>query len=102
MRNFKTSLLLFGLFCSNSNKLFLQNNPVGPAIGNLIQDAIYFTKLYITPATDAAVYQAASRWVNTTHAAKLRDFTLGLYVNAFIVPKSDRSLRLNNSTLSFF
>lgn len=102
MHNFKTTLVVFGLLCLNSPTLLSQNDPIDPAIGNLIQDAIYFTDLYITPATDAAVYQAASSWVNTPQAAKLWDFTVGLHVNTFFVPKSDRSFRLNNSDLSFF
>ena len=93
------------LFLSNS-KVVAQNNGPEPTLlqemGNLIKDAIYFTDLYVTPATDAAVYQAASSWVNTPQKAERWDFTLGVHMNTFFVPKSDRSFRLNNSDLSFF
>jgi hypothetical protein len=100
----KVSLTLgfLGLFFCSNSKLMAQNTGIDAAIGNLIQDAIFFTDLYITPAADAAVYQAASSWVNTPQKADLWDFTLGLHVNTFFVPKSDRSFRLNNSDLSFF
>jgi len=68
----------------------------------LIKDAIFFTDQYVTPATDAAVYQAASGWVNTPKKAERWDFTLGLHGNVFFVPQSDRSFRLSNNDLSFF
>lgn len=93
---------VFGMLFFSGTNLFAQSPEIDPAIGDLIKDAIYFTDLYVTPAADAAVYQAASSWVNTPQKAKLWDFTLGVHVNAFVVPKSDRSFRLNNSDLSFF
>ncbi|CAM3954119.1 DUF6588 domain-containing protein [Flavobacterium antarcticum] len=100
MRKLHTAIGFFVmLFLSNIN---LAAQTLDPAIGNLIQDAIYFTDHYITPATDAAVYQAASSWVNTPQKAERWDFTLGIHMNTFLVPKSDRSFRLNNSDLSFF
>jgi len=71
-------------------------------IGNLLNDALYISKLYITPATDAAIYQASSAWVNTPQKAKLWDFTLGLHVNTFFVPASNRRYTINNSDFSFF
>lgn len=102
MRKFCASIGLFGLLFLGSSNLMAQNNGIDPAIGYLIQDAIYFTDQYVTPATDAAVYQAASSWVNTPQKAELWDFTLGIHVNTFFVPQSDRSFRLKNSDLSFF
>lgn len=102
MRKVCVSIGLLGLLFLSDAKVMAQNQGIDPAIGNLIQDAIYFTDLYISPAADAAVYQAASSWVNTPQKAKLWDFTLGLHVNTFFVPQSDRSFRLNNSDLSFF
>lgn len=71
-------------------------------LNNFMKDAVFFTDKYITPATDAAVYQAASSWVNTPKKAKLWDFTLGIHGNAFVVPKSDRSFAISNDDLSFF
>ncbi len=102
MRKFCASIGLFALLFLGSSNLRAQNNGIDPAIGYLIQDAIYFTDQYVTPATDAAVYQAASSWVNTPQKAELWDFTLGIHVNTFFVPQSDRSFRLKNSDLSFF
>lgn len=85
-------------FYVNSTKAQSQ----GQELGNLITDAIFFTDKYITPATDAAVYQAASGWVNTPKKATLWNVTLSLHGNVFFVPKSDRSFFLSNSDLSFF
>ena len=102
MRKFSTTIGVFGLLIFCNSKLMAQTPSIDPAIGDLIQDAIFFTDLYITPAADAAVYQAASSWVNTPQKADLWDFTIGIHMNTFFVPKSDRSFRLNNSDLSFF
>jgi hypothetical protein len=101
MHKFQYIVGIFVLLYLANVKAVAQNPAIDPAIGNLIQDAIYFTDLYVSPAADAAVYQAASSWVNTPQKAELWDFTLGLHVNTFFVPKSDRSFRLNNSDLSF-
>ena len=102
MRKFNIVIAFLGLFFMNNSDVVAQNTGIDPAIGNLIQDAIFFTDKYITPAADAAVYQAASSWVNTPQKAELWDFTLGVHFNTFFVPQSDRSFRLNNSDLSFF
>lgn len=106
MRKLGFSVSLFILLVMGTTKVEAQNTGIDPVtleeMGNLVKDAIYFTDQYITPATDAAVYQAASSWVNTPQKADLWDFTLGVHVNTFFVPKADRSFRLNNSDLSFF
>lgn len=99
-RKFFLKISFCGLLFVSSSKSNAQT--IDPAIGYLIQDAIYFTDKYITPATDGAVYQAASGWVNTPQKADLWNFTLGLHFNTFFVPQSDRSFRLNNADLSFF
>lgn len=93
-------IVLAFVFCAS--KANAQSSQALQELGDLIGDAIFFTDKYITPATDAAVYQAASGWVNTPKKAKLWDFTLGLHGNVFFVPQSDRSFRLSNSDLSFF
>lgn len=102
MRKFGATISLIALLFFSNSKLVAQDIGIDPAIGYLIQDAIYFTDQYVTPATDAAVYQAASSWVNTPQKAELWDFTLGIHVNTFFVPQSDRTFRLNNSDLNFF
>ena len=84
------------------NKAHAQSDQTLQELGLLINDAIFFTDKYVTPATDAAVYQAAAAWVNTPQKAELWDFTLGIHMNTFFVPQSDRTFRLSNSDLSFF
>jgi hypothetical protein len=71
-------------------------------IGRLINDAIFFSDKYITPATDAAVYQAASGWVTSPKARDRWDFTLSVHTNVFFVPKSDRKFTIYNSDFEFF
>ena len=34
-------------------------------LSDLVNDAVYFTRIFVTPATDAAVYQASNGWMNT-------------------------------------
>ena len=86
----------------SANNVKSQTATLGAELNNFMNDAIFFTDKYITPATDAAVYQAASSWVNTPKKAKLWDFTLGIHGNAFVVPQSDRSFAISNNDFSFF
>lgn len=71
-------------------------------VGLLIDDAIFFSDKYITPATDAAVYQAASGWVTSPKERQRWDFTLSVHTNVFFVPKNDRSFMIYNSDFKFF
>jgi hypothetical protein len=71
-------------------------------IGYLLNDALLYSEKYIIPATDAAVYQTSSGWVNSAKKSELWDFTLGLHSNLFFVPKTDRSFQIQNSDFRFF
>lgn len=71
-------------------------------IGYLLNDALLYSEKYIVPATDAAVYQSSSSWVNSPKKRKLWDVTLGLHGNVFFVPKENRSFKVKNSDFQFF
>jgi hypothetical protein len=71
-------------------------------IGHLLDDALFFSDNYITPATDAAVYQASSNWVTTPKKKALWNVSLSIHTNVFFVPKSDRNFVISNSDFSFF
>lgn len=71
-------------------------------IGYLLDDALFVSDQYLTPATDAAVYQASSGWVATPQKRELWDFTIGFHTNVFFVPKRDRGFDVDNSDFSFF
>jgi len=71
-------------------------------IGHLIDDALIFSDRYITPATDAAVYQSVSGWIASPKKTRLWEATVALHVNAFLTPQSDRTFTIHNSELSFF
>ena len=90
------------LFLLSAQVAFSQSQTFLNDLGLFIKDAIYYSDQYITPATDAAVYQASSAWVNTAKKKNLWDVSLGFNANVFLVPTSDRTFRLNNSDLSFF
>lgn len=68
----------------------------------MVDDAVFFTDKYVTPATDASVYQAASGWVVTPKKKELWEVALGINFNVFLVPNKDQSFPLRNSDLSFF
>lgn len=70
--------------------------------GRLINDALFYSDQYITPATDGAIYQAASGWMATAKERKRWDVTLALHTNIFVIPNSDRNFTINNSDFEFF
>ena len=95
-----SGLLLACLFFVNKSKA--QSQQALEDLGYLLNDALFFSDQYITPATDAAVYQAASGWMTSPKKRKLWDVTLGLHANVFFVPKRDRSFEIKNSDFQFF
>lgn len=71
-------------------------------IGYLLSDALLYSEQYIIPATDAAVYQVSTSWVNSPKKKSKWEVTLGLHTNVFFVPKSDRKFSIQNSDFQFF
>lgn len=71
-------------------------------LGHLINDALIFSDKYVTPATDAAVYQSASGWITTPKKRELFDVSVGIHTNIFFTPKRDREFTVNNSDFAFF
>ena len=90
------------LFLLVSNISFSQSIQELEAFGRLLNDAIFYCDKYITPASDAAIYQASSGWVTSPKKRKLWDVTLGFNNNIFFVPKSDRKFEIKNSDFTFF
>lgn len=90
------------LFLLVSNISFSQTQQELEDLGHLINDALFFSNKYITPAADAAIYQATSGWVSSPKKRKLWDVTLGIHFNAFLVPNKDRQFVINNSDFTFF
>lgn len=100
-KSVKISVFLIAFLCF-ATKAQSQTSQTFEDIGHLLNDALFFSDKYITPATDAAVYQAASGWMTSPKKRKLWDVTLGLHSNIFFVPKRDRSFEIKNSDFSFF
>jgi hypothetical protein len=95
----KKFLFLF-LFVSTFS--FSQTVQELEAFGRLLNDAIFYCDRYITPASDASIYQASSGWVTSPKKRKLWEVTLGFNNNVFFVPKSDREFNIKNSDFTFF
>ncbi len=95
----KKFLFLF-LFVSTIS--FSQTVQELEAFGRLLNDAIFYCDSYITPASDASIYQASSGWVTSPKKRKLWEVTLGFNNNVFFVPKSDREFNIKNSDFTFF
>ena len=95
----KKFLFLF-LFVSTIS--FSQTVQELEAFGRLLNDAIFYCDRYITPASDASIYQASSGWVTSPKKRKLWEVTLGFNNNVFFVPKSDREFNIKNSDFTFF
>ena len=90
------------LFLLVSNISFSQTAQELEDLGLLIDDALFFSNKYITPAADAAIYQATSGWMTSPKKRKIWDVTLGIHFNAFLVPNKDRKFVINNSDFTFF
>ena len=102
MRNFFLKYIMLGICLIFSGKSFSQFNDLGIQLGHFLDDAVLYSDKYVTPATDAAVYQATSNWITSPKKRKLFDITLSVHGNLFFVPKSDRSFEIKNSDFSFF
>lgn len=100
-KSVKITIFLIAFLCF-TDEAKSQSSQTFEDIGHLLNDALFFSDQYITPATDAAVYQAASGWMTSPKKSKLWDVTLGLHSNIFFVPKRDRNFEIKNSDFSFF
>ncbi|GGB86576.1 hypothetical protein GCM10007424_28330 [Flavobacterium suaedae] len=102
-KRFKIKQLLVCIFALTAGKTVAQSDiEVMEQMGHLINDALFFSDQYITPATDAAVYQAASGWIASPKKRELWDVSISLRTNVFFTPQSDREFTINNSDFTFF
>lgn len=99
--NNAAKVILFLLVIS-TNQTKAQNTEIFQQIGYLLNDALFYSDKYITPATDAAVYQASSGWMTSAKKKKLGEVTFGVNANLFFVPKSDRTFIVSNADFQFF
>jgi len=94
-------ILVFGLLLIG-HRSTAQSPQTIVDVNNFVGDALWYLDTFITPATDAAVYQASAGWIMTPQKRKLWDVGVSLHTNVFFVPKSNRSFTVNNSDFSFF
>ena len=97
----KYSFVICILFFGFSNSTQAQTPVQLEQIGYLLQDALLYSKQYLIPATDGAVYQASSAWMNSAKKKKDWEINVGVHGNMFVVPNSDRNFTINNSDFKF-
>ncbi len=94
-------ILVFFLFLTN----FSYSQTFDPAVFDHLDeffiDAVYFADRFITPATDAAVYQSSGGWVSSAKKKKKWETTIGIHANVFFIPKQDREFTLSNDDFTF-
>lgn len=96
------TLLALGFCLLTGNKAVSQSFETLMDVNNFLRDALWYSDTFITPATDAAVYQASSNWVATPQKKKLWDVAVGLHTNVFFVPNANKDFTIRNSDFSFF
>lgn len=102
MRKHFGKILALWICLLSGNKAVSQSFETILDVNNFLNDALWYADTFISPATDAAVYQASSNWVTTPQKKKLWDVSVSLHTNVFFVPKSNRSFTIKNSDFSFF
>jgi len=70
-------------------------------LDDFFNDVVYYTNNFVSPATDAAVYQSSSGWVYSAKKQKPWTATIGVHSNVFFIPKSDREFLLTTNDFSF-
>jgi len=96
------NIFVIWLCILSASKATSQTLQTAVDINNLLTDALWYADIFITPATDAAVYQASSAWVATPQIKKRWDLNMSLHTNLFFVPKANRKFEIKNSDFSFF
>ncbi|MBC7641904.1 MAG: hypothetical protein H7174_06125 [Flavobacterium sp.] len=97
MKRFFLIIFFVGSFCNAQtfNLAALEH------LDEFFKDAVYYSDKYVTPATDAAVYQASSAWIYTAKKNKLWSTSLGIHSNIFFVPKPDRDFKISDTDFTF-
>jgi hypothetical protein len=101
MRKRQFKILFLGLALSSGFQSHAQSAQTLVDLNNFVSDALWYADKFITPATDAAVYQASSGWIATPQKAKLWDVNVSLHTNIFFVPKANRKFTVSNSDFAF-
>ena len=102
MRKCGFKIFAIGLCLISAKNASAQSFETLTDVNNFVHDALWYADRFITPATDAAIYQASSAWVTTPQKKKLWDVGVSLNTNVFFVPKSNRKITIHNSDFSFF
>jgi hypothetical protein len=90
----KNPLLILVVFISTP--FFAQEN-LEDLLAAGIEDAKRFTTGYITPATEAMIYNTANGWVQTAKVKDPLKFEISIIANATFVSDENKSFSLNTA-----
>lgn len=90
------------IFLAISNVSFSQITEIGEDLGFLVNDALFFSKKYLSPSEDPFIYQSSSGWMSSVKKKPIWSVTAGINFNTFFVPKKNREISITNSDFSFF
>jgi hypothetical protein len=79
----KYSFVICTLFFGFSNPIHAQTSTQFEQLGYLLEDALLYSKQYLIPATDGAVYQASSAWMSS--AKRKKDWQIRIEVLLLII-----------------
>jgi hypothetical protein len=102
MKKTKLYFVLFGFLILPFSASYAQTLQTIQEANAFINDALFYSDKFITPATDGVVYQSSSAWVTSPKKRKLWDVTFGVNANLFFVPNKDKDFQIKNSDFSFF
>ena len=97
MKKNKLYYALLGFLIFPVSASFSQSIPTIQEANSFINDAIFYSDKFITPAADGVVYQTSSAWMTSPKKRDLWDFTLGVHTNLFFVSNKEKDFQIKNS-----
>jgi len=71
-------------------------------VESVLDDLLFVSKQYVSPASDASVYQSSGAWFTTAKALDKFEIDVSLHFNVLPVPSSQESFQVSNSDFSSF
>ncbi|MFD0965067.1 DUF6588 family protein [Pseudofulvibacter geojedonensis] len=71
-------------------------------LGRTLDDLIFLSGEYVSPAADASMYQATSSWYSTAKSLDKFQVEVSVHANALYIPNNKKSYTISNSDFSSF
>lgn len=92
--------ILFGVSLLLGGTLFAQDQ-IQDILRAGFEDATHFSKDYIAPVSDAAIYSMANGWYNSGKTKDLFHFEISIISNLSIVPDDKQNFTLNTNDYNY-